>query len=795
MTQGFEAVNDFFERENITAPEFWEDEKIFGVEKDDRLALVSKISFFMHGADKGKIKFGDGLENYSTEGISPGTFDILVSNPPYSVKDFKQYLKLENEFETLEKISNNGSEIETLFVERISQLLKPGGIAAVILPSSILNKDGKSFVSARENILQNFYIRAIAEFGSKTFSATGTKTNILFMEKIDNPPEKFKLFADSVSEIFSDKISGSWDNEKIFIEWTTKIKVDPDAYKKFIRRETNYTDWRNISHFAEYVTAFEKSGEYKNKIRQSTFKLLPDDEKNSALNQMFYEFAQKVEREKIQYFAQTCTQNTLIISAPDNNDEQEKFLGYTWSNRKGDEGIKEKNPGGLMYDKENRRAENKLAAAVRKSFYDEQIEIPDAQKYFYRLNLADMIDFDGVTFTKVIKLVNPTFKPVKYGGIFKAVKLENAAPYVTEKISLDEIEISNYITTDNMLKNKQGIKIFEGEPHISSITKFLSKDILVSNIRPYLKKIWFANRSGGCSNDVLVFRSFNAEKLLPEYLFVVLSQDYFFDFMMSTVKGLKMPRGDKKNILTFEFPFPPIDEQKKIVGEFNSIDEKISEQEKIISDGDTKIKNKFDEMFLNKNFPRENLGDYIVQIRGVSYKPEDLRSNLNADSLILLRANNIRDGKINHDEVQFVSKEKVSDEQIIRPGDILISASSGSLEHVGKSAMCTEKNSGETFGAFCKIIRTTGDLSAKYVSIYFLTNEYRKIIMQLANGANINNLKNEHIADLKIPVPPKELQEEFAAYVESVESEKNSALEQKNLLQAERDELVKKYFR
>lgn len=795
LTQGFEAVNDFFERENITAPEFWEDEKIFGVEKDDRLALVSKISFFMHGADKGKIKFGDGLENYSTEGISPGTFDILVSNPPYSVKDFKQYLKLENEFETLEKISNNGSEIETLFVERISQLLKPGGIAAVILPSSILNKDGKSFVSARENILQNFYIRAIAEFGSKTFSATGTKTNILFMEKIDNPPEKFKLFADSVSEIFSDKISGSWDNEKIFIAWTTKIKVDPDAYKKFIRRETNYTDWKNISHFAEYVTAFEKSGEYKNKIRQSTFKLLPDDEKNSALNQMFYEFAQKVEREKIQYFAQTCTQNTLIISAPDNNDEQEKFLGYTWSNRKGDEGIKEKNPGGLMYDKENRRAENKLAAAVRKSFYDEQIEIPDAQKYFYRLNLADMIDFDGVTFTKVIKLVNPTFKPVKYGGIFKAVKLENAAPYVTEKISLDEIEISNYITTDNMLKNKQGIKIFEGEPHISSITKFLSKDILVSNIRPYLKKIWFANRSGGCSNDVLVFRSFNAEKLLPEYLFVVLSQDYFFDFMMSTVKGLKMPRGDKKNILTFEFPFPPIDEQKKIVGEFNSIDEKISEQEKIISDGDTKIKNKFDEMFLNKNFPRENLGDYIVQIRGVSYKPEDLRSNLNADSLILLRANNIRDGKINHDEVQFVSKEKVSDEQIIRPGDILISASSGSLEHVGKSAMCTEKNSGETFGAFCKIIRTTGDLSAKYVSIYFLTNEYRKIIMQLANGANINNLKNEHIADLKIPVPPKELQEEFAAYVESVESEKNSALEQKNLLQAERDELVKKYFR
>lgn len=169
------------------------------------------------------------------------------------------------------------------------------------------------------------------------------------------------------------------------------------------------------------------------------------------------------------------------------------------------------------------------------------------------------------------------------------------------------------------------------------------------------------------------------------------------------------------------------------------------------------------------------LGEFITQIRGVSYKPKDLHSDLNKNSLILLRANNIRDGKINHDEIQFVSKEKVSEEQIIRAGDILISASSGSLNHVGKSAICSEEVAGETFGAFCKIIRTKGELLAEYISVYFSTDIYRKIIMQLASGANINNLKNEHIDNLKLPMPSieeqKKIVEEFKLIDEKISAQ------------------------
>lgn len=113
----------------------------------------------MHGAGDGNIIFGDGLENYSDKDIIPESFDILVANPPYSVKSFKPHLKLkDNNFDTLDKISNDGSEIETLFIERIAQLLKPSGIAAVILPNTILIKESESFISAREFILKNFNI-------------------------------------------------------------------------------------------------------------------------------------------------------------------------------------------------------------------------------------------------------------------------------------------------------------------------------------------------------------------------------------------------------------------------------------------------------------------------------------------------------------------------------------------------------------------------------------------------------------------------------------------------------------
>lgn len=180
----------------------------------------------MHGAGNGNIIFGDGLENYPDKDIKPSSFDILVANPPYSVRSFKPHLKLkDNEFSILESISNDGSEIETLFVERITQLIKPAGIAAVVLPVTILNKEVESYIKARESILKNFKIRSIVQLGNKTFGATGQNTIVLFLEKFSEPPKRIDLVSDSIDSIFEARDLSDWEDNDILNAYLRKINV------------------------------------------------------------------------------------------------------------------------------------------------------------------------------------------------------------------------------------------------------------------------------------------------------------------------------------------------------------------------------------------------------------------------------------------------------------------------------------------------------------------------------------------------------------------------------------------
>lgn len=182
------------------------------------------------------------------------------------------------------------------------------------------------------------------------------------------------------------------------------------------------------------------------------------------------------------------------------------------------------------------------------------------------------------------------------------------------------------------------------------------------------------------------------------------------------------------------------------------------------------------------------LGDVIEQIRGVSYKPSDLNDNLSDDSVVLLRANNIQDGKIVLDDVVYVSKSKVSESQFLRQGDILVCTSSGSKELVGKAALIGE-DLPMVFGAFCKVVRPKIEC-CKYMGHFFQSPYYRKHISEVSAGANINNLRNEHIADLHFPLPPLEEQRRIAAVLDKVSDLIAKRRTQLNKL----DELVKSRF-
>ena len=184
----------------------WAKEYIYGIEKDYRLAKTTKISTFLNGDGDAIIICGDGLDNFnkskdyknrlksSEEKKEINNFDVVVSNPPYSVSGFKTTLKNGKEsFDLYDSFTDKSKEIECLFIERTKQLLRKEGVAGIILPSSILSNTGL-YSRVREIILENFEIKGIVELGANTFMATGINTIILFLKKVENKKEDISYY-------------------------------------------------------------------------------------------------------------------------------------------------------------------------------------------------------------------------------------------------------------------------------------------------------------------------------------------------------------------------------------------------------------------------------------------------------------------------------------------------------------------------------------------------------------------------------------------------------------------------
>lgn len=747
LTEGVEAINAV----RPDGDNSWVEKHIYGVEKDYRLARVSKISMFMNGVGGSNIIFGDGLENYPEKDITPASFDILVANPPYAVKGFKQHLKLKNNsFSILDKVSTDGDEIEMLFVERISQLLKPKGIAAVVLPSSILNDTSASGIAARESLLQNFYIHAIVAFGSQTFGATGTNTVTLFLERFNEPPRLAELAHDTVNGILANGGDAEWEDRQVLEAYVSHQKIDLCTYLSFAKKELSREDILSNTYLKSYAETFAWES-IKYPQRSS------DVEKAQMRKEKFYAWALAIEKEKLYYFSLVYQQQTLVVTAPPENKEQKDFLGYEWSNRKGAEGIKIKQPGGKLYNAEDRFARGTLACAVRNSFHGaSSVGLPESiNKFVKGYFLKDMVEFALPSFSKtialnakieeriqskypLIRLNDPEkfelrigrrvlstemsdddkypvysanvkekfgyinrllfddfdkpsilwgidgdwmvsyvekdkpFFPTDHCGVLRVlgseiepyyislvlesvgyhygfsrsyrasteriaavqipmppvtiqkrivdeceaidkeynnsrmsietyrqkiaeifdslevvskqmggVKISELCKYVTLRTT--EIEMDSYITTDNMLQNCEGIRPYDGTENVYSGIAYQKDDILLSNIRPYLKKIWQADRNGSCSPDVLVLRP-SSEKIDKQFLYYSLRRDAFFDYIMNEAgtRGLKMPRGNKDGIVKYAIALPSKEEQKRIVAEIEKLEIQINKARSFI---------------------------------------------------------------------------------------------------------------------------------------------------------------------------------------------------------------------
>ncbi len=197
--------------------------------------------------------------------------------------------------------------------------------------------------------------------------------------------------------------------------------------------------------------------------------------------------------------------------------------------------------------------------------------------------------------------------------MMRTVLLSDICSYVNSKIQVEKVQLTNYVSTENLLQNKGGLSVANKLPS-GKVTAFQAGDVLVSNIRPYFKKIWLADRSGGASNDVLVFRKLNDE-IYEKYLYYILADDRFFSFSTASASGSKMPRGDKVQIMNYPVKLPPLDQQKKIANILGSLDEKIELNRRMNETLEQLGQALFRHYFIDnpdaKNWKKRSLGEFF----------------------------------------------------------------------------------------------------------------------------------------------------------------------------------------
>ena len=378
------------------------------------------------------------------------------------------------------------------------------------------------------------------------------------------------------------------------------------------------------------------------------------------------------------------------------------------------------------------------------------------------------------------------------------IKLGDVCKYAEDRIAVSTLTKKNYISTENLLPNKGGITIAATLPKISTTPAFQVGDILISNIRQYFKKIWYANFNGGCSNDVLVLRT--NKDFDSKFLYYVLSEDKFFDFATATSKGTKMPRGDKQILMTYPMPNFPLETQKKIGAFLYSLDEKISLNKKINATLEAMAKTLYDYWFVQFDFPDENgkpykssggkmifnaeLGREIPEGWQVGKLSEfgNLKNGINYDKNTigdaLIKIVNVKDISASSLAIAIESLEniKLPSKQIKKyltsDEDILIARSG----IPGAVRILAGKNVPVIYCGFIICLKLF-DKSYKNYLIFNLQKNYEIILTQSA-GTIMQNVTQETLKKLQLAMPPAPILKNFNLIINQIISEM-----QKNLLE------------
>ncbi|HEG5930052.1 TPA: restriction endonuclease subunit S [Campylobacter jejuni] len=569
---------------------------IYGIEKEYRLSKVSKVSSAMYGQNEINILYADALASFelantnNLEGekakpqIESNSFDLLIANPPYSVKGFLETLsdKSKNTYKLFNddiNIETNNS-IECFFCERANQILNDNAKAAIILPSSILNKDS-IYKNTREILFQNFDFIAIVELGNQTFGATGTNTIILFLRKKETFKQENHLISQDYS-LIKERIEAEnlKDNENFYQNYLSAYcdfrKFDKELYSNFLNGNLD-SKLAELEAFKDYRNAFRQTSDYKKLKESKIYKESKD--KQDLEDKAFLAYTQAIEKDKLLYFCLSLNQEVLIIKSPSDIKEQKKFLGYEWSNRKGDEGLKELHEPYLspLFERGNPQNETKLNTLIYKSFLNTLDVIPqELQTYATKARLVDMIDFEKVEFNKAISL-NPKTQREEIKSQYPLVKLKICGDFFMggtpsrKNINywngdIKWLTISDYSNRQVIMDTKEKIT---REGFKNSNAKMIQKGAVVVSIYATIGRVGILGEDM-TTNQAIVAIIPN-EEFINKYLMYAI--DYFKFQLYNEVITTSQQNINLGILQNMVIPKPPLEIQKQIVAECEKVEE------------------------------------------------------------------------------------------------------------------------------------------------------------------------------------------------------------------------------
>ncbi|ELH7368745.1 restriction endonuclease subunit S, partial [Campylobacter coli] len=633
------------------------------------------------------------------------------------------------------------------------------------------------------------------------FGATGTNTIILFLRKKETFKQENHLISQDYS-LIKERIEAEnlKDNESFYQNYLSAYcdfrKFDKELYSNFLNGNLD-SNLAELEAFKDYRNAFRQTSDYKKLKESKIYKESKD--KQDLEDKAFLAYAQAIEKDKLLYFSLSLNQEVLIIKSPSDIKEQKKFLGYEWSNRKGDEGLKELHEPYLspLFERDNPQNETKLNTLICKAFLKTLSDIPkDLQGYASKARLIDMMDFEKVEFNKAISL-NPS----------NSTQSEMSNPFANSKYELVRlVEIEN-------------IKIQKGQ----NITQKLAKIGNIKVVAGGKDYAYFHNDFNRNENTITISASganagyvnFWKEKIfasdcttinLPnlkviQFIYYVLKCNQ--KYIMSLARGAAQPHVYPKDIENIKIPLPPLEIQKQIVAECEKVEEQYNTIRMSVEEYQNLIK-----AILQKCGIIDDGGGY--ELNSILDKINNL-CKINLDSEFLSSFNKtIKEYALSNPIFKLSIGKRVLNNELLENGQIPV-YSANVLEvfgFVNKEILQDYDNDSVLWGIdgdwmvgfipknkkfyptdHCGVLRVDDTkINAKYIS--FILNEAgKKQGFSRKLRASIDRIKA-----LRVKLPSLEFQDQIADITDKIEKKINEYKIELDRLEKEKEKILQKYL-